>query len=125
MDWTELLNYILGGTTLIGVVQAVRYRRETKVIKENEAKVSSVETQRQEMELAELYKNKVLELVELINIKQDKGNTNQDKMIGMLSNLDTRVDNLEARMGNVEGCMNGSLQEYILNQKKAHNEQDT
>lgn len=124
MEFTEILNFVLGGTTLIGVVQAVRYRRETKVIKENEAKVSSVETQRQEMELAELYKNKVLELVELINIKQDKGNTNQDKMIGMLSNLDTRVDNLEVRMSNVEGCLNGSLAEYVENKKK-HDEQNT
>lgn len=123
MNWTEILNFILGGGTLIGFIQTVRYRKANKVIKDNEAKVSSVETQRQEMELAELYKNKVLELVELINIKQDKGNNNQDKMIEMLGNLDTRVDSLEARVSNVEGCLNGHLKEYVAKKNNPADEQ--
>ena len=104
---------ILSGTTVGSVVEAIRYRKQNKALKDSEAKQSTIETQRQEIELADLYKEKMLEMMELINVKQDKGNMNQDKMISMLGNLDTRVDNLEARVGNIEGCLDGRLKEYM------------
>ena len=110
---STILNYVLGGTSLVAIIKWLMYRRENKQLKENEVKVSSVDAQRQEMELVDLYKQKMLETIDLISVKQDKGNINQEKMIGMLDNLDTRVDSLEARVGNIEGCLNGRLKEYM------------
>lgn len=117
MQLTELLNFLFGGTSLAAMVGMIYYRKQNRMVKDSEAKQSNIETQKQEMELADLYKDKVLELVELINVKQDKGNMNQDRMIQMLGSLDSRVDSLEARMGNVEGCLNGRLSEYLKNKQ--------
>lgn len=132
MELAEILNYVLGGTSILGLVGMIIYRKQNKSLKDSEAKQaestakqSSIETQRQEIELADLYKEKMLEMMELINVKQDKGNMNQDKMIQMLGSLDTRVDSLEVRMGkmeakvdNIDDYLDGGLDEYIEGNKK-------
>ena len=38
MDWTEIIMAVLSGTTVGGVVEAIRYRRQNKSLKENEVK---------------------------------------------------------------------------------------
>lgn len=120
MEIAEILNIVFGGTTLCGVIAAIVYRRQNKRIKESEAKqaestatVSDIEAQKAKIDLAELYKEKVLQMVELISTKQDNGTAKQDKMIQMLGNLDTRVDNLESRVANIEGCIDADLKEWI------------
>ena len=124
MEIAEILNIVFGGTTLCGVVAAIVYRRQNKRIKESEAQqaestatVSDVEAQKAKIDLGDLYQQKVLEMMELINIKQDKGNVNQDKMMQMLSNIDARVDNLEARVGKIEGCLDGELTQRVADKQ--------
>ena len=124
MEIAEILNIVFGGTTLCGVVAAIVYRRQNKRIKESEAQqaestatVSDVEAQKAKIDLGDLYQQKVLEMMELINIKQDKGNVNQDKMMQMLSNIDARVDNLEARVGKIEGCLDVELTQRVADKQ--------
>ena len=64
MDWTEIIMAVLSGTTVGGVVEAIRYRRQNKSLKENEVKKDDVETQREQINLADEYLKKVLELSE-------------------------------------------------------------
>lgn len=128
MEIAEILNIVFGGTTLCGVIAAIVYRRQNKRIKESEAKqaestatVSDIEAQKAKIDLGDLYQQKVLEMMELINIKQDKGNVNQDKMMQMLSNIDARVDNLEARVGKIEGCLDGELTQRVADKQIGQN----
>ena len=121
---SEILNWVFGGTSLIGVVTTIAFWRKSKrkeeadtQIKEAEAMTSHLDVQRQEMELADLYKQKVLEMMELLNAKQDKGNMNQDKMISMLGNIDRRLDVVEEDVGNIKGYLDGDLQKWIANKK--------
>lgn len=118
MELTEILNIILGGTSIAGIVAAIVYRKQNRKIKTAEADQANVEAQKAQIELADLYRDKMLEMMDLLNTKQDKGNLNQEKMITMLGNLDTRVDNLEVRMGNVEGFLDGELVSWIAEQNK-------
>ena len=118
MELTEILNIVLGGTSIAGIVAAIVYRKQNKTIKQSEADQANVEAQKAQIELADLYRDKMLEMMDLLNTKQDKGNLNQEKMITMLGNLDTRVDNLEVRMGNVEGFLDGELVSWIAEQNK-------
>lgn len=104
---------LLGGTSVIGVIQAVRYRKENKKLKENEVKVSNVEAQRQEMELAEMYKDKVLELLEQVSQKQESGNDNQALILKKLDDLDKRLDKVEGKVGNMETYLNGKYQDFL------------
>ena len=55
---------VLSGTTVGGVVEAIRYRRQNKSLKENEVKKDDVETKREQINLADEYLKKVLELSE-------------------------------------------------------------
>lgn len=129
MDWTQIVQMIFGGSIVAGIVEvcaAIRHRKADKVKAEAEAaqasanaQVSDVEAQKAQIDLAELYKEKVLQMVELISTKQDNGTAKQDKMIQMLGNLDTRVDNLESRVANIEGCIDADLKEWIA--KKNNN----
>lgn len=129
MDWMSILQMIVGGGFVAGVVELgtwIRNRKADKVKAEAEAaqasanaQVSDVEAQKAQIDLAELYKEKVLQMVELISTKQDNGTAKQDKMIQMLGNLDTRVDNLESRVANIEGCIDADLKEWIA--KKNNN----
>jgi hypothetical protein len=50
MDWNTLIMTLLGGTSIIGLVQAVRYRKENKRLKENEVKLSNIDAQKQEID---------------------------------------------------------------------------
>lgn len=112
-----------GGGVVAGIVEvcaAIRHRKADKVKAEAEAaqasanaQVLDVEAQKAQIDLAELYKEKVLQMVELISTKQDNGTAKQDKMIQMLGNLDTRVDNLESRVANIEGCIGVDLKKWI------------
>lgn len=123
MDWYSIIQMIIGGGSVAGIVEvcaAIRHRKADKVKAEAEAaqasanaQVSDVEAQKAQIDLAELYKEKVLQMVELISTKQDNGTAKQDKMIQMLGNLDTRVDNLESRVANIEGCIDADLKEWI------------
>lgn len=56
---------VLSGTTIGGVVEAIRYRRQNKNLKENEVKKDDVETQREQINLAEEYMKKVMDLCEM------------------------------------------------------------
>ena len=50
-----ILNWILGGTSLAGIVGFFVYRKENKKLKENEVAAASVETQSKEIDLGKKY----------------------------------------------------------------------
>lgn len=110
MDWTSIILALLGGTSVAGIIEAIRYRRENKRLKENEVKVSDVDAQRQQIELADLYKDKVLEMLDQLTEKQDKGNTNQDKIL-------EKLDDLNERLLNVETYLNGNYKSWLEGHK--------
>lgn len=105
MDWTAITTTILSGITIGGVVEVfanIRFRKERArekqaeaKQKEAEAKVSGVEAQKAEIDLADMYKDKVLELLEQVSSKQDDGNANQRRMLAKLDGLDQRVSSVE------------------------------
>ena len=113
MEWAEILNIILGGTSVAAVVGFFVYRKQNKRLKDNEVKASDVDTQRQQIELAELYKDKVLELMEQVSTKQDTGNENQRRIIDKLDTIDGRVDKQDARLSDIVSYLNGDFQEYL------------
>ena len=69
-----ILNAVLGGTSLVAIIGWLIYRKENRKLKQNEVKVSDVDAQKQQIDLAEMYKDKVLELIGQVSAKQDAGN---------------------------------------------------
>lgn len=108
---TEIMMALLGGTSVLGIVQAVKYRKQNKALKENEVKMSDVDTQRQQMDLGEDYLKKVMELSELNYKATLKNGTDNTEIIAEIKKLSDRV-------GDIEGCLNGTLAKYKKDKAK-------
>lgn len=124
MQLSEILNIIFGGTSVVAVIAWLYFRKENKALKKNEVKVSDVDTQKQQIDLAELYKDKVLELIGQVSEKQDSGNANQQKILDKLDTIDERVDKQESRLSDIVAYLNGDFQEFIKRNHKGGGQDD-
>ena len=119
MDWNTLFMTLLGGTSFLSVAAAIVYRKQNKALKNNEVKKDNAETQVKEINLAEMYKDKVVELAELmeqVSKKQDSGNDNQARILQKLDTLDERMDKVEGKVSDIVTYLNGDFQDYLQRQ---------
>lgn len=117
MDWTAIIMALLGGTSFLSVAAAIVYRKQNKALKNNEVKKDNAETQEREINLAELYKDKMLGLLEQVSEKTDNGNQNQHRILEKLDTLDGRMDKVEGRVSDIVTYLNGDFQGYL---ERAH-----
>ena len=106
MDWTEIIMAVLSGTTVGGVVEAIRYRRQNKSLKENEVKKDDVETQREQINLADEYLKKVLELSEQ-NYHAVVSNGRDNKEII------EKIDAVAVEQKHIIQYLNGDYQDFL------------
>jgi 1-aminocyclopropane-1-carboxylate deaminase/D-cysteine desulfhydrase-like pyridoxal-dependent ACC family enzyme len=111
MEWTEIILALLSGTTVASIVEAIRYRRQNKELKNIEVKKADVESQREQMDLASDYLAKVKELSELNYQATLKNGTDNGQIIDEIKKLTKRV-------ADIEGCLNGKLKDYIREHKQ-------
>lgn len=123
MDWTALIIALLSGTTLGGIVEAIRYRRENKRIKEaetakaeNEVKDNETDTQMKQMDMADKYFDGMLKMLEQVKNSTESGNVNQKKMMDDLSDIRKRIAVLETSTSNIVTYLNGDYQNWLDNQ---------
>ena len=105
MEWTSIILALLSGTTVGGIFEAIRYRRQNKELKMIEVKKADVESQREQMDLASDYLAKVKELSELNYQATLKNGMDNGEII-------TEIKKLSERVGDIEGCLNGQLKDY-------------
>lgn len=120
MDWTALIIALLSGTTLAGIYEAIKYRRENKRMKEaeaakaeNEVKDNETDTQMKQMDMADKYFHGMLEMLEQVKNTQENGNVNQEKMISSLEDLKSRMVVMEENLGNIVTYLNGDYQTWL------------
>ena len=118
MDWNSVIIDALSVTSIIAIVQAVRFWKQSKQLKNNEVKKDDVETQKAEIDLANLYKEEMLKVIQLLKESQSENNDNQEKMITKLDNLDTRLENVEIKMNGIETYLNGPYHEWLASEGK-------
>lgn len=111
MDWTQIIMVVLSGTTIGGIVEAVRYRRQNKKIKQAEATNADTDAQKKQISLAELYLEKVMKLTET-------GNDNQRQMLEKLDIIDRRTDKQELQLNNIEEYLNGNYHQWLAEREK-------
>ena len=116
MEWLNTIVGILSGTSLVGIVGSIVFFRETRRLKRNEVKASTVEVQRQEIDLADMYKDKMLNLLEQVGTKQDTSTANQELMLKKMDKLDGRVDTVENKLSSIVTYLNGEYQAFLKRQ---------
>lgn len=118
MDWNAIIMMLLGGTTVGGVVSAIWYRKQDKTIKESEATQADVEAQKAEIDLANKYRDEMLNMVQMVKDANEKNFTNQDDIIRRLERLDKRIDKLETNYGYMQEYLNGNYHLFLAEKQK-------
>ena len=72
MDWNAIILAVIGVLFSWETVNNIMYRRENKKLKQNEVKVSSVDTQKQQIELGDLFIDKSKEMFEKMEAMQEQ-----------------------------------------------------
>ena len=118
MDWNAIIMMLLGGTTVGGVVSAIWYRKQNKTIKESEATQADVEAQKAEIDLANKYRDEMLNMVQMVKDANEKNFTNQDEILRRLERLDERIDKLETNYGYMQEYLNGNYHLFLAEKQK-------
>lgn len=106
IDFTQVLLAVLSGTTIGGVVEAIRYRRQNKKLKNNEVKKDDVETQREQINLADEYLKKVMELSEMNYQQALKNGTDNENII-------KKIDSVAEEQKHIIQYLNGDYQAFL------------
>lgn len=114
MDWNAIIMMLLGGTTVGGVSSAIWYRKQNKTIKNSEATQADVEAQKSQIDLANKYRDEMLNMVQMVKDANEKNFTNQDEIIRSLTRLETKV-------GDIESYLNGPYHQYIAEKQSRYN----
>lgn len=127
MELNEILNWVFGGTSLAAVVGFIIFRKQYKKLKDNEVKVSSADAQKQDIDLSDYYKDKMLKMMDEFSERQKNGNANQEQMMAQmeqlheqndsqnktLTELVQRADKQERAMVDIVEYLNGDYQEHL------------
>ncbi len=132
---SEILTFVFGGTSLVTLIEVVRYRKQDKRQREAEAKIKEREAddagtsaQAKQIDLADKYFDGMLAMMEKLRDSQERGTLNQDKMLDMLNVIDRRIDNMELRISDMETYLNGNYHSFLAekaNKKQNKNSKNT
>lgn len=121
MDWNTIIQLLISGGivgTIVEVGAGIRYRKSNKTIKESEATVSDVNAQKEQMNLAQDYMEKVKELSELTyqaTLQNGKDNTD---IITEVREVKKQVGEVAEEQRNIVRYLNGNYQAWLENQQR-------
>ena len=118
MDLNSIIIDALSVTSILSIIGLIRFWKQNKKLKNNEVKKDDVETQKAEIDLANLYKEEMLKVIQLLKDSQSENAGNQKTMITKLDNLDTRLEKVEIKISDIETYLNGPYHEWLANQGK-------
>lgn len=121
MDWNSIVIDALSVTSILSIVGLIRFWNQNKKLKNNEVTKDDVETQKAEIDLANLYKEEMLKVIELLKESQSENSGNQEKMINKLDNLDTRLEKMELKLSDVEEYLNGPYHQWLASKESKTN----
>lgn len=126
MWWQTILIDILSVTSILSIIAVVRFWKQNKKLKDNEVKIndsevtqSNVEAQKAEIDLANKYRDEMLNMVQMVKDANEKNFTNQDDIIRRLERLDKRIDKLETNYGYMQEYLNGNYHLFLAEKQKA------
>ena len=127
MEWTEILNYIFGGTSIVGLATTLIFWSKSKRAKEaetvtaesnaqqskSEAEQADIATQMQKIELGNKYMKDTLDMVELVKKLLDRSDGNQEKMMQKLDTLAEQNKKQDGLLTDIVTYLNGDFQEFL------------
>lgn len=96
---------LLSGTTVAGIFTSIRFWKSDKTLKEIELKKNTVEQQSGEIDLAEKYLQKVMEITE-------DGNKSMKDVGSKIEGIERKVDDISGTMKDVVTFLNGDFKKF-------------
>lgn len=94
MEWTEILNYIFGGTSIVDLATTLIFwtkskrKEEAETQKtESEAEQADIETQKKKIDLGNKYIEDTFKTVEMMKDLLNRSNDYQEVMMSQLNNF--------------------------------------
>ena len=127
MEWTEILNWVFGGTSIVGLATTLIFWSKSKRAKEaetvtaesnaqqskSEAEQADIATQMQKIELGNKYMKDTLDMVELVKKLLDRSDGNQEKMMQKLDTLAEQNKKQDGLLTDIVTYLNGDFQEFL------------
>lgn len=117
--WTSIVIDALSITSIISIIGLIRFWQQNKKLKNNEVKKDDVETQKAEIDLANLYKEEMLKVIQLLKDSQSESMGNQKEILKRLVTLDERLEKVELNVVNMEEYLNGHYHEWLAAKEMA------
>lgn len=92
MNWLEIVTILLGGTSVVSVVQLILTSKENKQLKQNEVKQSDISEQKERIDLGVIFINKVKEIYDKLDMNQNDLLTKLDGIESTVSDIVTYLD---------------------------------
>lgn len=107
MDWQSIILIVVGAVSSVDFYNTVRYRRQLKREKNASAVASEVDSQKKQIDLGQMYLEKVVQLTE-------GGMSNISEKINM---VEGKIDTLNIEVKSIVQYLNGGYKKYLEDKK--------
>ena len=121
MELTEILNYIFGGTSLVGIATTLIFWNKSKRKEEaetqkseSEAEQADIATQMQKIDLGNKYIEDTFKTVEMMKDLLNRSDGNQEKMMRKLDTLAEQNKKQDSLLTDIVAYLNGNFQEFLI-----------
>jgi gas vesicle protein len=130
MELTEILNWVFGGTSLVGFATTLIFWNKSKRKEEaetqkseSEAEQADIETQKQKIDLGNKYIEDTFKTVEMMKDLLNRSDGNQEKMMRKLDTLAEQNKKQDGLLTDIVTYLNGDFQDF-LNRTHRRNDND-
>lgn len=122
IDWTNiivnLLTVLFSGSFFFGLYKLIKYRKQNKTIKDNQANDSTTQSINMQLALMKTYWTDMMSMMEDVKQSAKQGNLNQNEIISSIKMLDTRMDSMEVTLGNLVEWADGPFNQFLADKQE-------
>lgn len=122
IDWTEVIVQIItvlfSGGFLFGLYKLIKYRKQNKTIKDNQANNSTTESINMQLALMKTYWTDMMSMMEDVKQSAKQGNLNQNEIISSIKTLDNRMDSMEVTLSNLVEWADGPFNQFLADKQE-------
>ena len=123
IDWTEVIVQIVtvlfSGTFLFGLYKLIKYRKQNKTIKDNQASNSTTESINMQLALMKTYWTDMMSMMEDVKQSAKQGNLNQNQIMSSIKILDNRMDSMEVTLSNLVEWADGPFNQFLADKQES------
>lgn len=123
IDWTEVIVQIItvlfSGGFLFGLYKLIKYRKQNKTIKDNQANNSTTESINMQLALMKTYWTDMMSMMEDVKQSAKQGNLNQNEIISSIKMLDNRMDSMEVTLSNLVEWADGPFNQFLADKQES------